>query len=296
MNTNAARERISPMKLIFGCGYLGRRVAQRWLAAGEPVAAVTRSADRADEFRRQGIRPLLADVTRPETLVDLPTADTLLFAVGYDRRAGLSRWQVYVDGLRNVLDAAPGEIGRIVMVSSTGVYGDHQGAWVDEQTPCRPAREAGEAFLAAEQLLRESRFGEKSVILRMAGLYGPGRLMRRPELLAGDALVVVPGYLNLIHVDDAAEAVLAAATRASPPRTYLVSDGRPVERRDYLRHLAALLGAPEPRFEVVSAREAVGRRGTDSKRVCHARLVDELDFRPKYPSYREGLAAALAFR
>ena len=139
------------MKLIFGCGYLGGRVAERWLAAGDVVAAVTRSAARAAEFHQRGLQPLIADVTRPESLGQLPTAETVLWAVGFDPHGGKSRWQVYVDGLRAVLDALPEETGRLVFISSTGVYGDSGGDWVDEDSPCRPTREAGQTLLAAEQ-------------------------------------------------------------------------------------------------------------------------------------------------
>jgi nucleoside-diphosphate-sugar epimerase len=122
-------------RLVFGCGYLGGRVAQHWLAAGGPVFAVTRSAERAAKWAQQGLRPILADVTRPETLSGLPVADTVLYAIGYDRRSAASRQEVSVEGLRHVLAALPSQTGRIVYLSSTGVYGSVAGDWVDEDTP-----------------------------------------------------------------------------------------------------------------------------------------------------------------
>ncbi|MBL8830463.1 MAG: NAD(P)H-binding protein, partial [Planctomycetaceae bacterium] len=121
-------------KLIVGCGYLGLRVAGRWLAQGDTVYAVTRSSARADEWRGLGIHPLIADVTDPASLRDLPVAETVLFAVGYDRSAGKAIGDVYVDGLRHVLDALPTATGRVIYISSTGVYGECDGDWVDEST------------------------------------------------------------------------------------------------------------------------------------------------------------------
>lgn len=281
-------------KLLFGCGYLGQRVLRRWLAAGETVTAVTRRGERAAQWRGEGISALVADVTQPHTLAGLPCADTVLYAVGWDPHSGTSRWQVYVDGLRAVLAALPPQTGRVLLVSSTGVYGDAGGGWVDEDSPCRPRRESGQALLAAEALLHDHPLGRRGIVLRMAGMYGPGRLIRRDELLAGQPMPVADGSLmNLIHVDDAAAAVLAAETSATPPRTYLVSDGHPVERRAYFAYAAELLGAPPPRFVDPPAEGRAARHDDSSKRVGNERLQRELHLTLQYPSYREGLRALL---
>ena len=127
------------VNLVVGCGYLGLRVARRWQDAGQRVVAITRSAERAEELHHQGIEPLVADVTRTETLGNLPVAKTVLYCVGYDRHAKDSRWDIQVEGLRNVLDALSMATGRILYVSSTGVYGNAGGDWVNEESPCRPA-------------------------------------------------------------------------------------------------------------------------------------------------------------
>ena len=130
-------------KLIFGCGYLGRRVAERWLAAGETVYAVTRSESHAAEIAGQGLRPIVADVMQPQTLADLPVAETVLYSIGFDRTAGRSIRDVYVGGLAAALEALPAATGRIVYVSSTGVYGQTTGESVDENSPCDPTRDDG---------------------------------------------------------------------------------------------------------------------------------------------------------
>src|SRR5262245_14138887 len=171
--------------LIFGCGYLGSRVAQRWREAGHSVSVVTRSEERAETFRRQGCDAIVADVTKPETLRNLPAADTVLFAVGFDRGSGGSINDIYAGGMRNVLAALPEDIGRFIYISTTGVYGPADGGWVDEATPPDPRREGGQASLEAELALAANILGKRSVILRLAGIYGPGRVPFIRELRAG---------------------------------------------------------------------------------------------------------------
>lgn len=283
------------VRLIIGCGYLGHRVAQQWLLGGSKVFAVTRSSEGAAELEREGIEPILADVTEPHTLRKLPEADTVLYSVGYDRRGGGSRQEVYADGLRTVLEALPSTPQRILYTSSTGVYGPSEGRVVDETTPCRPAREGGLAIFAAEDVLRNHRLGDRGVILRLAGIYGPGRIPRLADLLAGRPMAVPhEAHLNLIHVDDAAAAIVAAEVRAVPPAVYNIADGHPCLRRDFYRHLAALLNRPEPQFIEPDSGEALSQRAGENKQVSNARMLAELGVRLRYPSYREGLAAIVA--
>src|SRR4051812_17304365 len=142
-------------KLVIGCGYLGQRVAQLWLAQGARVHAITRTPARAAKLRERGIEPFVADIMRPDTLGPLPASDTVLFAVGFDRTAGQTIDQVFPIGLANVLNALPSPPRRFIYISSTGVYGDAEGDWVDEQTPCHPTRTGGKAALAAEQQLAQ---------------------------------------------------------------------------------------------------------------------------------------------
>lgn len=283
-------------RLVIGGGYLGLRVARRWRESGERVYVTTRSPSRAKELAAAGFEPLVADVTQPASLAGLPAAETALFAVGYDPSAGRAIEEVYVGGLRNVLDALPGETGRVIFVSSTGVYGDSAGDWVDEDSPCAPLRAGGQASLAAEELLWRHRFGARGVILRLAGIYGPGRIPNRAALLAGEPIVVPSeGYLNLIHVDDAASAVLAAAAADVPlPRRYLVSDGHPALRGEYYAELARLLHAPPPRFAAPPPGDPRAARAAADKRISNARMLAELRVALRYPSFREGLAAIVA--
>lgn len=279
-------------RLIVGCGYLGQRVARLWRDAGDTVWAVTRSPERAKQFQKEGLTAHVGDILQVETLTGLPEVDTVLFAVGYDRTSDASIEEVYVKGFQNLLDALPTSTCTVIHISSTGVYAQDDGDWVDENSVCEPVREGGRACLAAEQRLRSHRCGVPAKILRLAGLYGPGRIPRCADLMAGRPLPASPdAYLNLIHVDDAARVVLAASGGGARG-TYTISDGSPTTRGEYFGELARLLGAPAPRF--VSIEEQSPRRAANSKRVRNDRMIRELGIRLKYPSYREGLAAIVA--
>jgi nucleoside-diphosphate-sugar epimerase len=273
-------------KLIVGCGYLGTRVAQRWRARGEDVVVTTRRPDRAAELQALGLRPLVCDVLAPETLAQLPRVDTVLYAVALDRTTGASRRQVYVDGLGHVLDRLPAPT-RFLHVSSTSVYGQTSGEEVDETAATEPLDDSGRVVLEAERLLRARWPG--AIILRFAGIYGPGRLLRQRDLAAGQPLRTDPDHwLNLIHVDDGAAAILAADARARPGEVYNVSDGHPVRRRDFYTHLAQLLHAPPPTF---APPESPNARDRADRRISNRKLRQELGVDLEYPSYWEGLVS-----
>lgn len=287
-------------RLIFGCGYLGARVARHWCEDGDLVHVVTRSPQRARQLAGQGLQPVVADVTRPDTLGGLPAAETVLFAVGHDRAAEKSIVEVYAGGVRNVLAALPATAGRFIYISTTGVYGPAGGDWVDELTPPRPQREGGKASLAAEQELASHPLGNRSVVLRLAGLYGPGRIPNIDKLQHGEPIAAPSaGWLNLIHVDDAAMVVLAADRWLSHapgdgPHLFCVSDGQPAVRGNYYREAARLLGAPPPRFVEPDPASPAALRAAANRRVSNDKMLGQFGICLSYPSYRAGLAAILS--
>ena len=273
--------------LIFGCGFLGGRVAQQWRERGGTVAAVTRSVEKAEELAARGIEPVLADLMRPETLTALPSVSRVLYCVGYDRSSSWSKESLYIEGLTHVLDAMQNRMDRFVYVSSSSVYGQDDGSWVDESSPTEPTTDGGRICLTAEQRLRER--VAQATILRMSGLYGPDRLLARVEQLrAGEPIGGNPeAWLNLIHGDDAARSCVAALIAADPGPLYLVSDDRPISRREYFRELARRVGAPPPQFSGGST----ARHTPDglNKRCRNETVKAELSVEWFYPDITQGL-------
>jgi nucleoside-diphosphate-sugar epimerase len=267
-------------KLVIGCGYLGLRVARLWRDAGERVFVTSRKAERRERLRAEGFEPVAFDVLEPSAL---PEALAAVTCVGLDRAGGADMRRVYVEGLANTLDALPGS-PRLVHVSSTSVYGQSGGVLVDESSETAPADESGRIVLEAERLLRQRRPG--AVVLRFAGIYGPGRLLREAAVRAGEPIPGDPDkWLNLIHVADGAAAVVAAAS-LSAGMVYNVVDERPVRRKDFYGALARLLGAPPVCFAPAGPEPA-------DRRVCGARLRADLGLALRYPDYERGLADSL---
>lgn len=236
------------------------------------------------------MHPLVLDITEESTLKQLQEIkfDTVVVAVGMDRKRYQSVHQVYVDGLQNVLKKLNEAVGQLIYVSSTGVYGDFGGAWIDESSPTEPKREGGKACLAAERLLMQSRFSDRATILRMAGLYGNQRVPTKATIQSKQwSKLSGTGYLNLIHVDDAVSAVVAVSDQAFHGQTFLVADSNPTLRREYYESLAETfeLGsipwndvAPDP-----------NSRGSSSKRVSNRKLLELTNLELKHPDFRSGL-------
>lgn len=257
--------------LIAGCGYLGLRVANVWQADGMAVTAITRTAVRAMEFERLGLKPLQLDLSHPPKHAALPAADVVLWAVGLDRSAGVARKQIWLDGLRWLIQNLSGAPQRFLYVSSTSVYGQVDGEIVDEHTSTCPTTEGGQCCVEAETLARAefaTRFpSTQVVVLRMTGIYGPDRLLRRvADLRQQTPLPGEPEHsLNLIHVDDAVRMVRYIATAENTPDLINVVNSGTVTRREYYERLAELVDAPHPVFG--NSEQSVGRQRGGNKRV-----------------------------
>lgn len=292
---------LAPMQkwLIVGCGYLGRRLAARLLAEGRTVTATTRSDRTAAELRNLGLSTVRLDVTDPSAGEPLPVpgagVDVLVWAVGWDRSAGLPMRDVYVEGMQRVMAALPNPAPgsdplRVVHVSSTSVYGPGgPDGRVDEDTPAEPTTGNGHVCLDAELALLTSAAmrGFRTVRLRFAGIYGPGRL---PGVEAVRRAAVLPGpstkRLNLIHVDDGVSAVIAAAANAPASSVFNVADGRPRTREEYYGRLAELLAAPAPQFGPPE--------GDRADRIITAdRMRARLGISPRHADVLESMRACL---
>jgi nucleoside-diphosphate-sugar epimerase len=257
------------------------------------VYSLTRSSSRADEMKSLGFLPIVADITNPLTLTDLPAAETVLFAVGMDRTKYDDIRMVYVDGLQNVLDRIWSETTHFIYVSSTGVYGDFGGQWIDENSPPEPVREGGKACLEAERQITSSRFGARATILRFAGIYGPGRVPTRQLIESKQwKRLSANGYLNLIYVDDGARIIDQISNQPPTGETFIVSDGHPPLRRDYYEFIANHFGLSEIPWEQSEATPENSRSGSD-KRVSNQKLVDRFNVEFEFSDYKAGLSQVL---
>ncbi|MFK8114209.1 MAG: NAD-dependent epimerase/dehydratase family protein [Rubripirellula sp.] len=278
--------------LVFGCGYLGQRVAENAIIAGHQVFATTRSQAKANRLQDGGIEPILADWTDGRTLCRLPPADKILIAVAYDRHNRHSRYESQVGGLRQLL-ASIAPDAHVCYISTTGVYHQTDGSWVDECAPTFPNREGGRVHLQAESLLHRRRPNSPTTILRLSGIYGPGRVPRAADVIAGRPIASpATGFLNLIHVDDAAAAV-ASAWETERRGLYVVSDDQPVIRGHFYQEIAKQTGAPEPHFVSPNPGAPVRMRSDSNKRIWNRKFKRDLVARLRFPTYREGLASVL---
>lgn len=269
--------------LIAGCGYVGGALAARLLEQGDEVFGLKRSPEGLDAR----IHPIAADVTEPATLGALPRVDALVYAVSAGGRHEGAYRGAYLDGVRNVLSAlerGPGLPSRTVFVSSTAVYAQDDDSWVDESSEVSGARPTSRLLLEAED---EARQAKGAVVLRLSGLYGPGRHHLIRTVDEGQIATSDP-YTNRIHRDDAAQAIALLLDQGRAGPLFIGTDDTPARLSEVRAYIAELLvrerGAP---LEAKAAEplSAAGRSG--SKRLSNARLR-ALGFRPAYPSYREG--------
>jgi nucleoside-diphosphate-sugar epimerase len=282
--------------LIVGCGYVGRRVAALHLARGEPVVALVRSAASAQALERDGIAAISTDLDGSPA--DLPTRGERVyyFAPPPERGTTDPRLATFLAGL-----ARSGQPRRIVYMGTTGIYGDCHGEWVDESRPANPSVDRAHRRWDAECRLREwaTTRGGEVVALRVAGIYGPGRLpldrLRRglPMVAEDEA-----PWTNRIHADDLAAVCVAAMDRAPSGAVYNVSDGHPGNMADYFNRVADLAGLPRP--PVVRLADADGRLSEgllsylrESRRLDNRRMLRELGVTLRYPTLDEGLAGCL---
>ena len=279
--------------LIVGCGYLGSRVAKLLLAQNHLVHATTRAAETANKLRSVGIEPHICDLTKAETVRHLPSVDAVVFAAAHDRASKSTMRDLYVGGLRNLFDRLPPP-KKFVHVSSSSVYGQTDGGWIDETSPANPEEPSGQVILEAETLSR-SKFPD-TMILRFSGIYGPGRFLRRDKIEAGQPIVGdAEKWLNLIHVDDGARAVVAALDKGQPGRTYNVCDDEPVRRRQFYEEMAKVLAAPPPTFQALAEGMPSPPHEKGNRRIRNQRMRAELGVKLFYPNYRDGLEAAHLF-
>lgn len=284
---------------IVGCGYVGRHVARCIRADGRALTALARSGESFERLRAQGLHAVRGDLDNPASLASLPVPGALIYYFAPPPSTGTTDPR-----MKNFLNAiaVATRPARIVLISTSGVYGDCRGAWVTEDRPPRPEADRARRRLDAEQQLRA--WGEAHavpvVILRVPGIYGPGRLPEK-RLRAGEPVLHEreSPWSNRVHIDDLARACLAAGARGRPNAVYNISDGHPTTMTDYFNRVADALGLERPSQITLAQARAELSEGmqsylAESKRLDNRRMRAELGVEPRYPDLQQGLAACLA--
>ena len=279
---------------IVGCGDIGRRVARQYLDEGASVSALVRTPEKAAALEALGIRTMVADLDDPATMAGLPTGGATLFYFAPPPGGG------HLDPrARNFCAAiaSGAEPARVIYMSTSGVYGDCGDTVVTEETPAIPLTARGKRRLDAETVFREwgGKRGVPVVILRVTGIYGPGRLPVS-QLTSGQPVLDerIANLTNRIHADDLARVCQAAAERAEDGDIFNVSDGHPGTITEYFNAAAALLGLSRPRQ--VSWEEAQQVMSplmlsyvSESRRMDNRKMLEKLGVTLRYPTLREGI-------
>lgn len=271
--------------LSIGHGYSAQALARLLIPQGWTVIGTTRSSARAEAFRAAGVEPLLL----PGPLAPaLARASHILTSVAPDATGD----PILRDHAAELAAARPVWAGYL---STTAVYGDHQGGWVDEDTPLTPSTERGAARVRAEA--DWTALGLPLHIFRLAGIYGPGRGPFEKVRDGSARRILKPGQVfSRIHIEDIAQVVAASIAHPHPGRAYNLCDDDPAPPEDVIGHAADLLGLPLPPAVAYDQAEMTPMARSfyaESKRVRNDRIKAELGVTLLYPTYREGLAALL---
>jgi nucleoside-diphosphate-sugar epimerase len=295
-----------PIKSVFivGCGDLGRRVAERYQPSGQQdsttVFGLARSQESAQRLEAVGIHPIGGDLERTETLCELPTDAGVVFYFAPPPGEGVTDPLVrnFLSSVFNVrnTDTLP---DKLILISTTAVYGDCKGAWITETQPTDPQTTRGRRRLDAETAVCDwsVQTGVPVIILRVSGIYGPGRLpiarieKRLPVLREAES-----PFTNRIHQDDLAQICIAAAERGQPGEVYNIADGRPSTMSHYFKAVAEACGLPPPPEITHAEAAAVMSAGmlsylNESRRLDTSKMRDELRIELRYPSLVHGLEA-----
>lgn len=290
--------------VVLGAGYVGGAWAEACAHGGAQVWALTRNAERAMALAAHGIHPVVADLASTDWHSQIPDRpDWVLNAVASGGGGEDGYRHAYLKGMQSVLDwAAQARPDTIIYTSSTSVYAQTGDVWVDETAPVEPALPTGRILLEAEQCLINDAAGRAArwFILRLAGIYGPGRHYLLDALAQGQT--VFPGSgdyrLNLIHRDDILGALntLFQAPPSLANRIFNAADDAPSPKAAITEWLAQRLGLPAPVFDPATPSTRPSRRlagDPPNRRISNQALKAATPWRPRYPDYRAGYEAML---
>lgn len=282
---------------IIGCGYVGTELAWQLATNGHEIIGVRRSRDGVTQLQDAEYDAIQADVTDPDSLQAIPSVDTVVYAVSPGRGTDQTAEDVYFTGLKNTLEhvvEAGDPPDRFVYTSSTGVYGNHDGGWVDESTDIDPVGDRQELLLAAETTVLERTNSNRTSgsIIRFGGIYGPNRF-RLQSYLDGP---VTTRFTNLIHRDDAA-GIIRYLCETNQARGEIVNgvDNSPISKWEIARWIAESRGETPPGKQSIADRlesveRAVRRERIAADKRCSNEKLRALGYRYKYPTFRDGYA------
>ncbi len=279
--------------LIFGYGYTARHLVAAMSPAPGDVRVTTRSADKVAQLEAEGLTARVFPGT--DMAEDLQWASHVLITAGPE-----DGHDPILAHAREAFVAAADGLVWVGYLSTTGVYGDHGGGWVDEETPLAPSTARGRARVAAEgewQALYHAH-GLPLHIFRLAGIYGPGRGPFAKVREGTARRIVKPGQVfSRIHVEDIAQVLVASMAHPQAGAVYNLCDDDPAPPQEVIAHAAELLGLPLPPevpFDQADLSPMARSFYAESKRVDNRRMKEELGIRLRYPDYRAGLAALLS--
>jgi nucleoside-diphosphate-sugar epimerase len=281
--------------LIIGCGYVGLELGRQLREAGHEVWGMRRSEDGAQEMEAAGIRPIVGDVSEDGLARVDGNFDWVANAVSSSKGGAEDYRRVYLEGNRKlVVWARERGVKKLVYTSSTSVYGQMDGSAVKESSPAEPAGETAKILVEAEKVLLEAAPTVPAVVLRVAGIYGPGRGHLFKQFLKNEATIPGKGerIINMIHRDDVARAVIAAFKNGRAGEIYNVVDDEPVAMVHFFRWLAETLGKWMPPFGPEES-EGERKRAITNKKVQNRRMKVELGVVLKFPTYRQGYTAEI---
>jgi nucleoside-diphosphate-sugar epimerase len=267
--------------LVAGCGFVGLELARLAARHGWTVEGWTRTGGLTEGVALRAVDLTDADAVR--VAVDAFRPDAIVHCASSGRGGPDAYRDVYLAGIRNLVGPAPG--ARIVFTGSTSVYAQTDGSTVTEESPAEPGRETGRILLEAERAAVDA----GGAVARLAGIYGPDRSAHLRKLLAGEAVLEGDGrrWINQIHRDDAASALLRLCDPEVPAGVYNVCDDAPLTQAELYQYLAARHDLPVP---VSAPPDLERKRGWTHKRVSNARLR-AVGWAPRYASYREAVEA-----
>lgn len=306
METTKEEKSVGVRLVIFGCGYVGTAFAQRALAKGWDVSALTRNLEQAEALSRLGLRNVVTAELQGNDWHDKLKGDydyclNCVSSAG----GGLEGYRLsYLEGMQSIRNwAKQRRVGALVYTSSTSVYSQTGGQWVDEACTNDGATDSAKVLLDAEKVvLQEPRPWERAFVLRLSGIYGPGRHLLLDQIKAGEKRFAGTGdhFLNLIHRDDIISAIEYVFEQHNDRENgiYNLSDGCPYTKSEVVEWLAVQSGMSAPDFSGElgdGPRARLFRQGPmPSRRISNRKFCDAFGWQPRYTDFKKGYEGILA--